>query len=116
VLDVRDTGEVIQLFPSKCARPNRHVRAGATITLPDKSYGCAFTATELGRGQILTIIAEDNVPLDDLLGRSRDLEVVPNGETFLAELARRLLQAWTGDEKTRPTRWSLVTVRYTVER
>jgi metacaspase-1 len=116
VLDVRDNGEVVQLFPSKCARPNRQIRAGAVVTLPDKTFGCAFTATEPGSGQILAIITEDNVPVDDLLGRSRDLEVVANGETFLAELARRLLQAWTGDEKTRPTRWSLATARYTVER
>jgi hypothetical protein len=114
VLDRRDSGEVVQLFPSICVRPERRVRTGATVTLPDPSYGCEFPATKPGSGEILAVLSEDNVPLGDLIGRSRDLTAVTNGDDYLAEMAQRLMSAWMNDERTRPSRWSLVTARYTV--
>jgi hypothetical protein len=85
------------------------------MTLPDPSYGCEFPATKPGSGEILAILSEDNVPLADLLGRSRDLAAVPNGDDYLAEMAQRLMSAWTNDERTRPARWSLATARYIIK-
>ena len=116
LLDVRDDGRVVQLFPSQCARVDRQLRASAPLTMPDPSYGCAFTASEPGQGQIIAIVSEDNVQLADLLGRHRDLMVVPYGDAYLAELAQRLMAVWSGDERSRPTRWSLVVERYRHER
>lgn len=114
LLDVRENGEVRQLFPSKCARKERRLRANAPLTMPDPTYGCVFEADEAGKGQLLAIVTEDNVPLEDLLQRNRDLEIVPNGDAFLAALAQQLMAVWTGDERNRPVRWALAKVRYEV--
>lgn len=116
LLDVRDDGRVAQLFPSTCAVPDRFVRAGATLTIPDPRYGCSFAASESGSGQIVAIISEDNVSLDSLLARYRDLAAVPDPDAYLSELAQRLMQRWHGEDRTRPSRWSLVSTTYKIER
>lgn len=116
VLDVRDDGQVVQLFPSRCTRSERRVRAGLPLTLPDATYGCRFVATEPGRGQILVIVTKDNVPVDSLLERHRDLEIVPNGRDHLSAIAQSLLRVWTGDARNRPVSWGLVAARYEVTR
>ncbi len=113
-LDVREAGDVVQLFPSKCQRPNRQIAAGSTVTIPDGTYGCVFRATEAGRGKIVAIVTEDNVPLNDLLNRNRDLSVVASPVDYLSDIADRLLDVWTGDPENRSTRWSLAEVPYSV--
>lgn len=116
VLDVRDSGKVVQLFPSVCAHKERLIRANAPLTLPDAAYGCEFTASEAGTGQILVIVSEDNVALDALLNQHKDLGAVPNGQDYLAAIARQLLAVWRGDERNRPVRWGLATARYRVDK
>jgi hypothetical protein len=114
VLDVHADGKVVQLFPSVCAPPERMVRADAPLTMPDPAYGCAFTATERGKGQIAAIVSEDNVPVDELLGRNKGLEVVPDPGSYLSGILHALLAVWTGDERNRAVRWSLATASYEV--
>jgi hypothetical protein len=116
VLDVRDDGHVVQLFPSHCVRKQRFLKAGTVITLPDATYGCEFAATQLGSGQILAIVMKDNVALEALLGRHRDLELVPEPSAYLAEIAQQLLKVWTGDKRNRPARWSMSMARYIVHK
>ena len=114
VLDAREDGRVTQLFPSKCARKDRLVRAGAPMTLPDATYGCVFQASDPGRGNILAIIAKDSIPIDGLLARHRDLEVVSEGEEYLAVIARHLMKVWTGDARDRPVHWAMAAAPYEV--
>lgn len=115
VFDVRDNGKVVQLFPSICTPRERMVRADAPLTMPDPTYGCAFTATEKGKGQIVAIVSEDNVPVDALLGRNKGLEVVANPRNYLSEILNALLAVWTGDERNRAARWGLGTATYEVK-
>ncbi len=114
LLDLRDDGEVYQLFPSICAPPERRLRAGAALTLPDKTYGCVFQATKAGSGRILAIVSEDNVALEDLLSKHRDLELVPDPSVYLTSLVQQLLAIWTGDERNRAVDWALASADYRV--
>ena len=114
VVDVRESGKVVQLFPSICSPPERLLRANAALTMPDPTYGCAFAATEPGKGQIMAIVSEDNVPIDELLSRNKDLGIVDKPGAYLAEIAQALLQIWTGDERNRAVRWGLATANYEV--
>jgi len=116
VIDRRADGSAVQLFPSDCVRPSRHIRAGAPLTLPDPSYGCRFVPQTPGRGEIIAIVTQDNVRLEDLLGRHRDLTVVPNGEAYLAQIAAELMQVWTDDSRNRPVKWGMAVADYVVER
>jgi hypothetical protein len=115
VLDRRETGEVVQLFPSGCTRPSRRIRAHAPLALPDKTYGCEFAPDKPGKGQIIVIVSEDNVPLDQLLSRHKDLEAVPEGDAYLAEITAKLIAVWTGDERNRSARWGVAAANYVVK-
>jgi len=112
VLDRRDTGEVVQLFPSVCTHTSRRMRADAPLTIPDDYYGCEFAPTEPGSGEIIVIVTEDNVPLDQLLNRHKDLQVVPSGDHYLAEIVGELMAVWTGDKRNRAVRWSMASEEY----
>jgi hypothetical protein len=114
LLDVRATGEVVQLFPSRCARKERLLRAGAVLMVPDATYGCEFRADKAGNGRILAIVTKDNVPLDALLSRHRDLEVVPEGSDYLAAIAQQLFRVWAGDERNRAANWGMASAEYLV--
>ncbi|MGH6815706.1 MAG: caspase family protein [Hyphomicrobiaceae bacterium] len=118
ILDVRDTGKVVQLFPSICARKERQVRAGAPLTMPDAMYGCVVTAGEQpGTGQILAIVTTDNVAVDPVLDPYRDLRAVPDAPGYLNSLAQHLMRAWTGDgDRNRSVSWGVAAARYTVGR
>ncbi len=115
VLDRRDSGEVVQLFPSVCTHDSRKIRANAPITIPDAYYGCAFDPIERARGEIIVIVTEDNVPLDQLLNRYRDLTVVPAGDAYLAEIVGELMAVWTGGKRNRAVRWGMASEDYVIE-
>lgn len=114
VLDVREEGRVVQLFPSKCSHKERWLRAGEPLSMPDGTYGCVFEATEVGKGQILAIVTGDRLPIEDLLDRNRDLSILVDGTDFLAEIARKLLSVWTGGARNRPVQWRLGVAGYEV--
>jgi hypothetical protein len=114
VLDRRDSGEVVQLFPSICTHASRRIRANAPITIPDDYFGCEFAPDERGRGEIIVIVTEDNVALDRLLNRHKDLEVVASGDQYLAEIVGELMAVWTGDERNRAVRWGMASEDYVI--
>jgi hypothetical protein len=115
VLDRRKNGEVRQLFPSVCARTSRQIRADAPLTLPDATFGCEFVPDKPGSGHIIVIVTEDNVPLDQLLKVHRDLEAIPAGDAYLAEITGKLMKVWTGDERNRPVRWGVAVANYVID-
>jgi metacaspase-1 len=116
VLDVADDGTVVQLFPSqKCNRPTRQLRPNAALMMPDPTYGCAFQATSPGVGKIVTIISEDNVPVDQLLGKHKSTMTVGDGAAYLAELSRHLHKTWRGDKDNRSPRYATASARYEIK-
>jgi hypothetical protein len=70
--------------------------------------------TERGRGEIIVIVTEDNVPLDQLLNRHKDLQVIPEGEDYLAEIVGKLMAVWTGDDRNRAIRWGMASEEYVI--
>ena len=114
VFDLREGGRVVQLFPSTCSHRERKLRTNAVLVIPDPTYGCVFAATERGKGQIMAIVSEDNVPVDELLARNKGLEVVSHPSAYLAEIAQALLGVWTGDARNRSVSWGLATAKYEV--
>jgi len=114
VLDRRESGEVVQLFPSLCTHASRRIRPNAPLTLPNQYYGCKFEPTKRGRGQIIVIVTEDNVPLEQLLNRHKDLQVIPEGEDYLAEIVGKLMAVWTDDDRNRSVRWGMASEEYVV--
>lgn len=114
VFDMHDSGKVVQLFPSVCSPRERMLRADAALTMPDPTYGCAFTASEHGKGQIIAIVSEDAVPVDELLVRNKGLEVVADPRAYIAEILHAILAVWTGDERNRAVRWGVATAPYEV--
>ena len=120
VLDLNARGQVTQIFPNefsdKAGKGNR-ITASRPITIPDAYYGFQFKAQEpLGRGQLLAIVSEDPAPLDGLLARHKDLQVIARPEAYLTALTEPLRQPWTGDPFNRQVEWSLVKVEYEIGR
>lgn len=97
-----------------CTRPTREVRADAPLIMPDPTYGCVFRASEPGKGNIVAIIAEDNVPVDELLNQSKASVVVKDGAAYLAKLSAALNSTWRKDVSNRAVRWSMNAVPYEV--
>ncbi|PIE12046.1 MAG: hypothetical protein CSA72_02735 [Rhodobacterales bacterium] len=116
LLDVRNNGGVVQLFPSVCEHNSRKIQPGASLTIPAAGYGCEFFAEEVGTGKLVAIVTRDNLPLDDLLSRTRDLSVMPNEETYLSELAHHLMSVWHEADTNRAVHWSLASVDYVISR
>lgn len=115
VLDVRENGEVVQLFPSEASkRRHRRLRANHPLSLPDATYGIGFVAAKAERGKIIAIVTEDNVSLDGLVAKTRDLSIVPNPKAYLATILQSLMKVWTGDRQNRPVRWGLAVADYEI--
>ena len=63
----------------------------------------------------MAIVTEDEVALKSLLDQHRAIEVVAAPTSFLADLAHKLMAIWNGDEKNRPSNWSLATLKYNIK-
>ena len=115
VLDISDNGQVAQLFPSKvCTKPTREVRVDAPLIMPDPTYGCVFRASDPGKGRIVAIVTEDNVPIEDLLNQSKASVAVKDGAAYLAKLSAALNSTWRKDVSNRAVRWSMSAVGYDI--
>lgn len=117
VLDMRDDGKVYQLFPSVCSPPERTVRAGVPLLMPDPLYGCEFAADEAGGGKIVVVVTEDKVPLDALLDRTKTkgIEAVGEASEYLGAIVGQLMAVWTGDSQNRAVRWGIATAEYKIQ-
>ena len=119
LLDVNAKGEVTQLFPN--FQSTRHERGdkiarGRPITVPDAYYGFDFTASEpRGEGTVLAIVLEDDLSLNDIVGGNLNLDPIADRDRYLAELAKRVREIWSKDERNRALRWSLALATYRIE-
>ena len=119
LLDVNAKGEVTQLFPN--FQSTRHERGdkiarGRPITVPDAYYGFDFTASEpRGEGTVLAIVLEDDLSLNDIVGGHLNLDPIADRDRYLAELAKRVREIWSKDERNRELRWSLAVATYRID-
>lgn len=121
VLDVNAANKLTQIFPNKFADrqgKSNKIFARRPVTIPDASYGFAFTASEpAGPGTLFAIVTEDPVSLEDVLNRHRDLNVVGDARTYLADIAERLRKPWReADGATRTVNWSFAEITYEITR
>ena len=119
LLDLNADGEMVLLFPT--AKDIEHgksgkIRAGAPLTVPDKSYGVAFEAIEpTGRGRLMAIVTEDSVEFESLLKGHRDFEPIEDKLEFISSIAERLYTVWTEDRKmNRGARWTIGYIDYEI--
>ncbi|WP_071797526.1 caspase family protein [Natronohydrobacter thiooxidans] len=121
VFDLNPAGHLVQIFPNRfSAAQGREslIRKGFPITIPDPTYGFAFTVAEpLGAGQLVALVTEEPIDLSDIAPASRGLviEPVPDQSAdadILLRLGARLRDAWTGDEYDRAPRHALAVQDY----
>ncbi len=121
VLDTGPDGKLRQIFPNEDSAKNNvrgHVNANAPITIPDKSYGFDFTATDAGPGTLLVLVAEQAVDLSGILGRNLDFKPVANAREILVEIADKVDAPKISADLTVPNgsfRYAFVTVPYVVQ-
>lgn len=119
LLDLNAAGDLVLLFPTaediRRGKSGR-IRAGASMTVPDLSYGVAFEAAEpVGRGTLIAIVTEDLVEFGDLLDGHRAFEPMGNGLAFAGAVSERLRKVWTGDpQANRSARWAIGYLRYEI--
>ena len=118
LLDLNAADDLVLLFPTrddiKVGKSGR-IRANHPLTIPDESYGFAFTAgPPIGRGQLIAIVTEDPVDLGGLLDGHRDLEPFEDKLELMQSIAERLYAVWTGDEENRGARWAVGYAEYRI--
>jgi hypothetical protein len=118
LLDLNAGNDLVLLFPTRddIARgKSGRIRANHALTVPDESYGFAFTAgPPVGRGQLIAIVTEDQVDLGGLLDEHRDFEPIEDKLELMKSIAERLYAVWTGDEENRGARWAVGYAEYRI--
>jgi len=118
LLDINPQQQLTQLFPnlySERQNKSKRIFSHRPITLPDHSYGFAFTAqAPLGQGRLIALVTSDPVDLSDVAPASRGLRPVPETEQndYFLRIAEHLRQPWTGDTRNRPVRYALAEQTY----
>lgn len=120
VIDVGPDGKATQIFPntrSQQLQKKGGIRRGAPLTIPDASYGFAFTATHPGAGKLLVLVAEDGVDLSGVLNHNLDFKPIPNPRSIIVEVADKLDAPKISPDPAVPNgghRFAFVTVDYEV--
>jgi hypothetical protein len=115
LLDVNGEGTATQIFPNNTAQKITPLSAGSTLTIPDDYYGFDFEADGSGENMLVAIVVSDAVDLQDVAPSSQGLNGELDARQSLSEIVARLQKTWTGDAENRGVRWSLGTLKYTVE-
>jgi hypothetical protein len=115
LLDVNGGGTATQIFPNDMAQKITPLSAGSTLTIPDDYYGFDFEADGSGENMLVAIVVNDAVDLKDVAPSAQGLNAELDARRSLSEIVARLQKTWTGDAENRGVRWSLGTLKYTVE-
>lgn len=96
VLDVRDDGTTVQLFPntpSLAVGVPAVIAAGETRYLPGDEDPFVLVPDARGSGRIVVLVVDYHAAVAALTGRYLDLEPIPAAGDYIAELARSLNSA-----------------------
>ncbi|WP_339138475.1 MAG: caspase family protein [Candidatus Electrothrix sp. GW3-4] len=118
LLDINAKGEMLQVFPNQYSTPtvDNFIPAHTTVVVPGPDWGFSIEAQlPLGQNTLIAIFTEDRVEMSDLLGMHKDLQVISEPTTYLAEVTRRLQAVWVGDEVNRAVKWSKGVFEYLIE-
>lgn len=104
VLDVRDDGATIQLFPNKpslAVGASTTIAAGETRFIPGDEDPFELVPDAAGSGRIVALVVDHAEAVAALTGRYLDLEPIPAAADYIAELSReinRSVEQPTGSE------------------
>jgi len=115
LLDVNKEGVATQIFPNDMAKKITPLSAGSTLTIPDDYYGFDFEADGSGENMLVAIVVGDAVDLKDVVPSAQGLNAELDARQTLSDIVARLQKTWTGDAENRGVRWSLGTLKYTIE-
>jgi secreted trypsin-like serine protease len=88
VIDARDGGELVQLFPNSFTAPyvGNTIAAGKPRIVPGNGDGFEFTADTVGNGRIGAIVSQSTVRIDGLAQRHLDLRPIGDARAYLGAL------------------------------
>ncbi len=115
LLDVNGKGVATQIFPNEMAQKITPLSAGSTLTIPDDYYGFDFEADGSGENMLVAIVVSDDLDLQDVAPAAQGLNTELDARKRLSEIVAKLGKTWTGDTENRGLRWSLGTLKYTIE-
>jgi len=115
LLDVNGEGVATQIFPNEMAQKITPLSAGSTLTIPDDYYGFDFEADGSGENMLVAIVVSDDLDLRDVAPAAQGLNTELDARKSLSEIVAKLQKTWTGDAENRGLRWSLGTLKYTIE-
>ncbi len=115
LLDVNGKGEATQIFPNEFAKKITPLKPGKTLTIPDDYYGFDFEADGNGESVFVALVVSDPVDLKDVAPATRGLKAPTAARDTVATIVGKLQKTWTGDLDTRGIKWSMGTLKYTVE-
>ena len=124
LLDLSDTGELIQLFPNQFTKKRLGldadmIRAGQPTTVPDAYYGISFNAKSLGKGYLMAIVSADPIVMPPQVA-TRAIKVMAKQEAeadYLPALAAALVKPVYAADATGNTacpKVSVATLRYEI--
>jgi hypothetical protein len=95
LIDARDTGELVQLFPNRFRAPyvTDEITAGKPRVVPAPGDGFEFIADRVGRGRVLAIVSKDLIRIEGLYQRHLDLEPISDPRAHLGALCDGLRSA-----------------------
>jgi hypothetical protein len=114
LLDKRSNGELVQLFPNKFKQDNK-IEAGKTLSIPQNpSWGFQIKTSEVGEGEYIAIISNDDADFTKLKGQSRDLEPVANSKLYLSSLSALLQELSLDGEFSHAKQYGVERLSYKV--
>lgn len=118
VIDVRENGEMVQIFPNWLAEKagqKSAMNAGETMIFPKLEHGYDFTAElPAGRGRLVAILAAPDSEIAAVLDRHRDLQAIKDMRTYLAEVAATLRSPSRDGFAMRLPDWAMHAVDYEI--
>ena len=118
LLDIRESGEIIQLFPNKHSdsrNVSNFIEANKTEIIPAKDYGfTAFAAVPpVGTGTLIAIVSQDNVA-PGVLDHNKDLMIIDSPKEYIQDIALSLNNVWVDGDINREIVWSKASREYQI--
>ena len=131
LFDINSKGHLTRLFPNQFSKQegkSGYVKAGKTLTVPDKFYGFDFIAEPpLGKGLLVALVVEDELSqIQQLIPKAFKQVRARDAKAVLQQLRQQLnrtlpqikIDKRTGEEYVvnKPVRWSIAVKEYRIRR
>jgi hypothetical protein len=93
VLDVRDDGTTVQLFPNSPSLKvgaQTFVQSGEARFLPGDEDPFQLVPDTRGSGRIIALVVDERSPIGAITGKYLELEPIPSPEDYVAAISREI--------------------------